>query len=88
MAFLFLGSAVFGAYHAGVEWGFWPGPAGCTGSAAQKAADEAKRSAKLAKINYKSAKAKYRDAKQAAKKLRKAVRALKDELAQIGRAHV
>lgn len=33
-AAIFLGSAVFGAYHAGVEWGFWPGPTGCTGSAA------------------------------------------------------
>jgi disulfide bond formation protein DsbB len=26
-----LGNAVFGAYHAGVEWKFWPGPADCTG---------------------------------------------------------
>jgi disulfide bond formation protein DsbB len=32
LALLFLGSAGFGAYHAGVEWGFWPGPADCTGS--------------------------------------------------------
>ena len=24
-------NAVFGAYHAGVEWKFWPGPADCTG---------------------------------------------------------
>jgi len=22
---------VFGAYHAGVEWKFWPGPTDCTG---------------------------------------------------------
>lgn len=29
---VFLGSAVFGVYHAGVEWGAWPGPAGCTGA--------------------------------------------------------
>jgi disulfide bond formation protein DsbB len=29
---IFLVSAVFGAYHAGVEWGFWPGPTDCTGS--------------------------------------------------------
>jgi disulfide bond formation protein DsbB len=28
----FLANAGLGAYHAGVEWGFWPGPAGCTGS--------------------------------------------------------
>ena len=26
-----LGSAGFGAYHAGVEWGFWPGPGDCSG---------------------------------------------------------
>ena len=25
-------SAVFGAYHAGVEWKFWPGPGTCTGT--------------------------------------------------------
>jgi disulfide bond formation protein DsbB len=24
-------NAVFGAYHAGVEWGFWPGPTTCGG---------------------------------------------------------
>ncbi len=28
---LYLGSAAFGSYHAGVEWGFWLGPADCTG---------------------------------------------------------
>ena len=32
LAVLFLGSAIFGAYHAGVEWGFWQGPTDCTGS--------------------------------------------------------
>lgn len=32
LAALFLFSAGFGAYHAGVEWGFWPGPSDCTGS--------------------------------------------------------
>jgi disulfide bond formation protein DsbB len=26
-----LGSAAFGTYHAGVEWGFWQGPTDCTG---------------------------------------------------------
>jgi disulfide bond formation protein DsbB len=31
LALLFAASAVFGAYHAGVEWGFWPGPTDCTG---------------------------------------------------------
>ncbi|MGA8616791.1 MAG: disulfide bond formation protein B [Xanthobacteraceae bacterium] len=24
-------SAALGAYHAGIEWGFWPGPSDCTG---------------------------------------------------------
>ncbi len=32
LALVFLGSAAFGAYHAGVEWGFWQGPTDCTGS--------------------------------------------------------
>jgi disulfide bond formation protein DsbB len=32
LVLIFLASAVFGAYHAGVEWGFWPGPTDCTGS--------------------------------------------------------
>ena len=32
LALVALGSAVFGAYHAGVEWGFWKGPTDCTGS--------------------------------------------------------
>jgi disulfide bond formation protein DsbB len=27
-----LANAAFGAYHAGVEWKFWPGPSSCTGS--------------------------------------------------------
>ena len=32
LALAALGSAIFGAYHAGVEWGFWKGPTDCTGS--------------------------------------------------------
>lgn len=32
LALIFVASAIFGAYHAGVEWGFWPGPTECTGS--------------------------------------------------------
>jgi disulfide bond formation protein DsbB len=32
LALVFAASAVFGAYHAGVEWGFWPGPTECTGA--------------------------------------------------------
>ena len=31
LGLLFVGSAVFGVYHAGVEWGFWQGPKGCAG---------------------------------------------------------
>ena len=31
---VWLGSMVFGAYHAGVEWKWWPGPDTCTGSGA------------------------------------------------------
>jgi disulfide bond formation protein DsbB len=31
LALAALGNAVFGAYHAGVEWKFWPGPSNCTG---------------------------------------------------------
>ncbi len=33
LALVFLVSAGLGAYHAGVEWGFWPGPADCGGGA-------------------------------------------------------
>ena len=32
LALLFIGSALFGIYHAGVEWGFWQGPTACTGA--------------------------------------------------------
>ena len=28
---LFVWSIYLGTYHAGVEWGFWPGPTSCTG---------------------------------------------------------
>ncbi len=31
LAVIFAASAVFGAYHAGIEWGFWAGPTECTG---------------------------------------------------------
>jgi disulfide bond formation protein DsbB len=31
LALAALGNAVLGTYHAGVEWGFWQGPADCTG---------------------------------------------------------
>ena len=32
LAAIFAASAIFGAYHAGIEWGFWPGPTACTGA--------------------------------------------------------
>ena len=32
LAALFAYSTAFGLYHSGVEWGFWPGPAACTGT--------------------------------------------------------
>jgi disulfide bond formation protein DsbB len=28
---IMLGSMIFGIYHSGVEWKFWPGPTACTG---------------------------------------------------------
>lgn len=31
VAAIFVWSAYLGGYHAGVEWGFWPGPTSCTG---------------------------------------------------------
>src|SRR5262249_10943067 len=33
IAFAAFGNAIFGAYHAGVEWKFWQGPTSCTGAA-------------------------------------------------------
>jgi disulfide bond formation protein DsbB len=33
LALAFAGEMVLAAYHAGVEWKFWPGPAACTGGA-------------------------------------------------------
>jgi disulfide bond formation protein DsbB len=31
LAAVFLGSALFAGYHAGIEWKLWPGPTDCTG---------------------------------------------------------
>jgi disulfide bond formation protein DsbB len=31
VAAIFVWSTYMGGYHAGVEWGFWPGPTACTG---------------------------------------------------------
>jgi disulfide bond formation protein DsbB len=41
LAVLFAASAVFGAYHAGVEWGWWAGPSDCTGTPARAASMDA-----------------------------------------------
>jgi disulfide bond formation protein DsbB len=32
---IFAASAALGAYHAGIEWGFWPGPSSCAGTIAR-----------------------------------------------------
>jgi len=37
LGLLFLAGAGLGAYHAGVEWGLWAGPSGCTGAIARPA---------------------------------------------------
>lgn len=34
VAGIFVWSTYLGGYHAGVEWGFWPGPTACTGTGA------------------------------------------------------
>ncbi|TDR89604.1 disulfide bond formation protein B [Enterovirga rhinocerotis] len=34
LALVFLASAGLGAYHAGAEWSFWPGPSSCGGGTA------------------------------------------------------
>lgn len=31
LAAIWLASMIFGAYHAGIEWGWWSGPTSCTG---------------------------------------------------------
>jgi disulfide bond formation protein DsbB len=32
LALIMLGSGVFGVYHSGIEWGWWPGPTTCAGT--------------------------------------------------------
>ncbi len=39
LALVFLFSAGFGAYHAGVEWGLWAGPNDCTGTVERAASN-------------------------------------------------
>jgi disulfide bond formation protein DsbB len=41
LAAIFFGNAILGAYHAGVEWKFWPGPSDCTGDFVKPASMEA-----------------------------------------------
>jgi disulfide bond formation protein DsbB len=43
LALVFAGGTVLAAYHAGVEWKFWPGPASCTGGALQVTAADLSR---------------------------------------------
>ena len=40
LAVIFLGNAILAAYHAGVEWKFWPGPTDCTGDFVKPASME------------------------------------------------
>ena len=32
LTFIFLVNSAYGGYHAGIEWGYWPGPASCAGN--------------------------------------------------------
>lgn len=32
LTFIFVVNSTYGGYHAGIEWGFWPGPASCAGN--------------------------------------------------------
>ena len=41
LAAIFFGNAILAAYHAGVEWKFWPGPSDCTGDFVKPASMEA-----------------------------------------------
>jgi disulfide bond formation protein DsbB len=41
LALIFAVSSAMGAYHAGVEWKWWPGPADCAAAAAPRAASTA-----------------------------------------------
>lgn len=43
LALVFLASGALAAYHAGVEWKFWPGPASCTGGTVQVTAADLSR---------------------------------------------
>ena len=33
LTLIFLANSAYGGYHAGIEWGYWPGPASCAGNA-------------------------------------------------------
>ena len=32
LTLIFLANSAYGGYHAGIEWGYWPGPASCAGN--------------------------------------------------------
>jgi disulfide bond formation protein DsbB len=40
LAVIFVGNAILGGYHAGVEWKFWPGPSDCAGDFVKPASME------------------------------------------------
>ena len=50
LALLFAASAAFGVYHAGVEWGLWPGPRECTGVSALPPAGDLLNALKTIKV--------------------------------------
>ena len=50
LALIFAASALFGAYHAGVEWGLWPGPQECTGVSALPTAGDLLNALKTVKV--------------------------------------
>ena len=32
LTLIFITNSAYGGYHAGIEWGYWPGPASCAGN--------------------------------------------------------
>ena len=50
LALVFAASAALGAFHAGVEWGFWQGPTACTGSSLPAAGGDLLEQLKTVKV--------------------------------------
>ena len=50
LSVVMLGSAIFGAYHAGVEWTWWPGPDTCSGAISGGLPDLTKQSWRATKL--------------------------------------